>query len=130
MFQCFAAAEAMQYTIENLSGYVKAEMVERDTAAETAEFVTAIVAALKANPVHRLLISTRRSRPVFKVEDWKLSQALDQVMSIKGLRVAFVSDTKELTMSQQYIALLGRQRGLQFEAFASEQAALAWLLVD
>ena len=28
----------MQYTIEILSGYLKAEMVERETALETAEF--------------------------------------------------------------------------------------------
>jgi hypothetical protein len=33
-------------------------------------------------------------------------------------------------MSQEYIALLGRQRGLRFETFDSEQAALAWLLAD
>jgi hypothetical protein len=33
---------------------------------------------------------------VFKVEEWKLSEALDKVMSIPGLRVAFVSDTREI----------------------------------
>lgn len=117
----------MQYTIETLSGYLKAEMVERDTALETAEFVDAIVAALRSKGVFKLLISIRKSRPVFKVEDWHLSQALDKVMSIPGLRVAFISDTRELGMSQDYIAFLARQRGLQFEAFATEEAAVAWL---
>jgi hypothetical protein len=117
----------MQYTIEELSGYLKAEMVERETAAETAEFVDAIVAALRSKGIFKLLISIRRSRPVFKVEDWNLSEALEKVMSIPGLRVAFISDTRELGMSQDYIAFLARQRGLQFEAFATEQAALAWL---
>jgi hypothetical protein len=102
-------------------------MVGRDTAAETVEFVDAIVDALGAGDVHRLLISIRSSRPVFKVEDWQLSRALDRVMSMPALRVAFVSDTRELGMSQEYIALLGRQRGLSFEAFATEQAAVAWL---
>jgi hypothetical protein len=102
-------------------------MTERDTAAETAEFVEAIVDALRADDTHRLLISIRSSRPVFKVEDWQLSRALDKVMSIAGLRVAFISDTREVGMSQEYIALLGRQRGLSFEAFATEQAAVAWL---
>lgn len=105
-------------------------MVERDTAAETEEFVRAIVAALRKEKITRVLISTRKSRPVFKVEDWKLSEALEQVMSIPGLKVAFSSDTRELAMSQEYIALLGRQRGLEFQAFASEQAAVAWLLQD
>jgi hypothetical protein len=43
------------------------------------------------------------------------------------LRIAFVSDTRELGMAQDYIAFLGRQRGLQFETFATEEAAVAWL---
>ena len=117
----------MRYTIEVQSGYLKAEMVERETAAETTEFVEAIVVALQSKGLFKLLVSVRRSRAVFKVEDWNLSQALDKVMSIAGLRVAFISDTRELGMSQDYIAFLGRQRGLQFEAFSTEQAALAWL---
>jgi len=103
-------------------------MVERDTAAETAEFVQAIVAALRAHGLFKLLISIRKSRPVFKVEEWKLSEALDQVMSISGLKVAFIADTRELAMAQEYIALIGRQRGLDFRTFAAEQPAVAWLL--
>lgn len=117
----------MRYTIEKLGGYLKAEMTERETAAETVEFVDAIVAALRGESVFKLLISIRKSRPVFKVEDWKLSEALDKVMSIAGLKVAFVADTKEVAMSQDYIALLGRQRGLEFQTFPTEQAAVAWL---
>ena len=117
----------MRYTIERQDGYLKAEMVERETALETAEFVEAIVAALSAHAADKLLISIRHSRPVFKVEEWKLSAALDKVMSIAGLQVAFISDTREVQMSQQYIALLGRQRGLKFETFDSEPAAVAWL---
>lgn len=117
----------MRYTIEKLSGYLKAEMVERDTAEETAEFVEAIVEALRAGPVKKLLISICKSRPVFKVEQWKLSASLDKVTSIAGLRVAFIADSREVQMSQQYIALLGRQRGLAFETFEGEAAALAWL---
>lgn len=118
----------MRYTIEVLPGYLKAEMLERESAAETVEFVDALVEAVRSNGVSRVLISTRKSRPVFKVEDWKLSEALGRVMSIPGLRVAFVSDTREIAMSQEYIALLGQQRGLQFRAFGTqEQAAVAWL---
>ena len=117
----------MRYTIDDKAGYLKAEMVERDTAEETAEFVEAIVQALRAHAAGKLLISIRNSRPVFKVEEWKLSAALDKVMSIPGLQVAFISDTREVQMSQQYIALLGRQRGLKFESFESEPAAVVWL---
>ncbi len=117
----------MRYTIEEKAGYLKAEMVERDSALETAEFVEAIVEALRTHAAGKLLISIRNSRPVFKVEEWKLSAALDKVMSIAGLQVAFIADTREVQMSQQYIALLGRQRGLKFESFDSEAAAVAWL---
>lgn len=117
----------MRYKIEQQPGYLKAEMVERDTAEETAAFVEAIVEALRAGTADRLLVSIRSSRPVFKVEEWKLSAALDKVMSIRGLKVAFIADMREVQMSQEYIALLGRQRGLQFESFDSEAEALAWL---
>ena len=121
----------MRYTIEPQDGgYLKAEMVERDTAAETAEFVEAIVGALAARKARRLLISIRDSRPVFKVEEWKLSAALEKVMSMPGLQVAFIADTREVQMSQEYIALLGRQRGLDFKSFDSEQAAVAWLTIQ
>lgn len=117
----------MRYKIEQQPGYLKAEMVERDTAEETAAFVEAIVEALRAGGADRLLVSIRSSRPVFKVEEWKLSAALDKVMSIAGLKVAFIADVREVQMSQEYIALLGRQRGLQFQSFNSEAEALAWL---
>jgi hypothetical protein len=117
----------VRYAIERKSGHLKAEMVERDTAAETAEFVQAIVAAMRTHELYRVLVSIRSSRPVFKVEEWKLSQTLDLLMSTPGIRVAFIADTRELKMSQDYIALLARQRGLAFETFDTEEAALAWL---
>ncbi len=118
----------MRYTIEIGPHYVKAEMVDRDTAEETKEFVDAILAALRQHKLAKLLISTRASRPLYKVESWNLSGALDQVMAIKGLKVALVSDSKELAMSQQYIELLARQRGLDFKTFKSEKLAADWLI--
>jgi hypothetical protein len=117
----------VHFNIDVASGYLKAEMIGRETAEQTAEFVDAILAALRDKGVFRVLVSIRRSRPVFKVEDWNLSAALDKATGIPGLRVAFISDTRELGMSQDYIAFLARQRGLQFEAFSTEQAAVAWL---
>jgi hypothetical protein len=120
----------VEYKIEILPGYIRAEMVERDTAEEIAEFVQALLATLRTQAAARVLISTRKSRPVFKVEQWKLSETLGELMGMSGVRVAFIADTREIAMSQEYIALLGRQRGLQFETFDSEPAAVAWLLAD
>jgi hypothetical protein len=42
-----------------------------------------------------------------------------------GLRVAFIADSREMAMSQEYIALPARQRGLDFRTFDDEPA---WLL--
>jgi hypothetical protein len=120
----------VEYKIEILPGYIRAEMVERDTAEETAEFVQALLATLRTQAAARVLISTRKSRPVFKVEQWKLSETLEQLMGMSGVRIAFIADTREIALSQEYIALLGRQRGLQFETFDSEPAAVAWLLAQ
>src|SRR6266487_1515144 len=114
----------MRYTIDVHPGYIKAEMRERETGEETRSFVEAIIAALRQHKLPRLLISVRSSRPVFKVEQYGLSEALAQVASM-GLRVAFIADSKEIAMSQQYIALLGQQRGLGCKTFEDEAAAVA-----
>jgi hypothetical protein len=120
----------VQYNIEVLPGYIKAEMVERDTAAETQEFVAAILEALRSRRIFKVLISIRSSRPVFKVEEWNLTGALDQLVNAPGLKVAFIADTKEISLSQEYIALLAQQRGLAFRAFSAEKAAVGWLLEE
>lgn len=120
----------MHYTIDVLPGYIRAQMTHRETAEETRSFVQAILAALREHKLPRVLISIRSSRPVFKVEDYGLSDALSQAAQIEGLRVAFVADARELVMSQEYIALLARQRGLAFQSFDKETAATAWLLSD
>ena len=121
----------MKYRVEpQPGGYLKAEMCERDTVAETREFVEAIVKALRESALSRVLISIRSSRPVFKVEQWGLSGFLDEIASKPGLRVAFISDSRETAMSQDYIALIARQRGLAFQAFGAEADALAWLLAE
>jgi hypothetical protein len=118
----------MRITIEKRAGYLKAEMLERDTAEETKQFVMAILAELQKGGTPRVLISTRQSRPLYKVESWDLSSALDQLMALKDrLRVAFVSDSRELALSQEYIEFLAKQRGLAFRTFAGEPAAIAWL---
>lgn len=105
-------------------------MRERDSAEETREFVQAILEALKAHRVGRILISIQASRALFKVEQWSFSEAVEQAIRIANVQVAFVADSKDVRMSQQYIALLARQRGLRFEAFDSEPDAVAWLVQE
>lgn len=118
----------MRYTIVAGPQYIKAEMVERDTAEETKEFVHALLETLRKHKPPRVLISIRSSRPVYKVDSWNLSGALDQMVPLKGLQVALVADSRELAMSQEYIALLARQRGVDFRTFAAEKEAAEWLV--
>jgi hypothetical protein len=118
---------AMRFTIAQREGYLLAEMHQRETSEETAEFVRGIVAGLAEHGAARLLISVHNSRPIYKVEDWGLSDALTRIARIPGLRIAFIADTKEMRMAQEYIRLLVVQRGIAALNFESEAEALAWL---
>ena len=119
----------MRYTIDVHPGYIKGEMRGRETGEETRTFVNALLATLREQKIARVLMSVRESRPVFKVEDWGFSDAIGKVLGT-GLRVAFIADSKEVAMSQEYIALLGRHKGLDFRCFAAEVDAVAWLRAE
>ena len=117
----------MRYKIELHEGYLLAEMTDRETSEETAEFVRALMAGLVEHKADRLLISVQRSRPIYKVEGWGLSGAIEALRAIPGFRVAFIADSHEMMMAQQYIALLLGQRGIATRTCNAEAEALAWL---
>jgi len=117
----------MHYRLEPRAGHLLAEMADRETAEETAEFVRALVAGLAEHKANRLLISVRSSRPIYKVEGWGLSGAIDAIKAVPGFRVAFIADSQEMMMAQQYIALLLSQRGIVTRNCESEAEAVAWL---
>ena len=117
----------MRYKIEPRDGYLLAEMTNRETSEETAEFVKALVAGLIEHKASRVLISVHTSRPIYKVEGWGLSGAIEIIKAIAGFRVAFVADSQDMAMAQQYIALLLGQKGISTRNCASEAEAVAWL---
>jgi hypothetical protein len=117
----------MRYKLEPRAGYLLAEMIDRETAEETAEFVRALVDGLKEHNSNRLLISVRGSRPIYKVEGWGLSGAIEAIKAIEGFRVAFIADSQDMMMAQGYIALLLGQKGVLTRNCASEAEAVAWL---
>ena len=117
----------MRYRIEPREGYLLAEMTDRETSEETAEFVRALVAGLAEHKANRLLISVHTSRPIYKVEGWGLSGAIEVIKAIEGFRVAFIADSQDMTMAQEYIALLLGQRGVLTRNCRSEAEAVAWL---
>jgi hypothetical protein len=117
----------MKYRIEPRESYLLAEMAERETSEETAGFVKALVAGLIEHKANRLLISVHTSRPIYKVEGWGLSGAIEAIKAIADFRIAFIADSQDMQMAQQYIALLLSQRGIATRNCASEAEAVAWL---
>jgi hypothetical protein len=126
-FRTTLETQGMRYKIEPRADYLFAEMVDRDTVEETADFVRAILGALREHKGNRVLISLRESRPVYKVEAWGLSGAIEILKGIAGFRVAFIGDSHETVMAQQYIALLLSQKGVAARNCQSEAEAVAWL---
>lgn len=118
----------MRYTIEVRDGYLRAELVERETAQETLEFNKAVHAAMVEKAIPRLLVVVRASQAIFRVEEYHLSQFLKAVAGMAGLRIAVVSDSRELAAAHEYVQLIAGQRGLALRAFTSEAPALEWLM--
>lgn len=118
----------MRYTIELREGYLRGELVERETPDETAEFGTAMQAALRDKGVSRMLVVVRASRPIFRVEEYQLSEFFRRIGDVAGLRIALVADSTELAAAHQYVELIARQKGIALRSFSSEKPALEWLL--
>jgi len=107
--------------------YVRAEIVGRETAEETAVFLQEVLAALREHKLSRLLMVVRESRAIFKVEDYGLSEYFKAMTGQARARVALVGDSSESFAAHGYIELLARQRGLSVRAFRDEAGALEWL---
>jgi hypothetical protein len=120
----------MRYTIEARDGYLRGELVDRQTPQETREFGEALHAAMRDKAVGRLLVVVRSSLPVFRVEEYQLSEFLNRMMAIPGAKIAVVSDSRELAAAHEYVQLIASQRGLALRAFSSEPAAIRWLARD
>jgi hypothetical protein len=103
------------------------EIRERETAEETREVAQRTFAEREKLGVLALMMVTKDSRPIFKVEEYGLSGILARLAAIPGLRIASVATDAALHGSHQYVELIARQRGVPYRAFTSEAEALAWL---
>ena len=117
----------MQVKFELQNDVLRVEIRQRETAKETREFAERALAEREKHGVLAILLVLKDSRPIFKVEEYGLSQLLQRIAAVPGLRVASVSDDSALRSSQEYIAFLAKQRDAALRAFASEGEALAWL---
>ena len=117
----------MDVEITARAGYLAVSVSERAGADDSRELLQKLIGVVQAGEHRRVLISVRRSRALFKVEDYGLSDVLTRAAGLPGLRVALVADTSELYASYQYVELLAAQKGLAAKAFRSEADALRWL---
>jgi hypothetical protein len=120
----------MHFDFQHGQDHLRAELFGSKTVEETQQFVSALVAAARARAATRILIWVRNSRPIFKVEPYKLSDQFRQLATQKGVRVALLADSDEVRASHQYIEVLAGQQGAQVRAFREESRALHWLRVQ
>jgi parvulin-like peptidyl-prolyl isomerase len=117
----------MHFTFEFAQDHLRAELFGRQTVEQTREFIGALIAEARKHSATRILIQVRNSRPIFKVEQYKLSDQFKQLAAQKEVRVALLADSDEVRASHQYIEVLAAQQGAQVRAFRDEARALNWL---
>lgn len=120
----------MRFDIAPIGGYVRAELIERETAAETSTFLKALVEACVEHGLDRVLVLVRASRPIFKVEQYEASAYLRALARRPACRVALVSARPDLRASHEYLEVLAGQHGASLRSFSHEAMAAEWLRAD
>ena len=117
----------MEYRISDENGFLRAELLDRETPDETRRFLHAVVLASIDRPCSRVLMHVRLSKPLFTIERHGVLRILKKIASDPMHKIALLGDTVELGMSHDYFSLLGRQRGIRLCSFQTEVEAVAWL---
>jgi hypothetical protein len=117
----------MKYRISTENGFLRADLLDRETADETRMFLQAVVLASINHQCSRVLVHVRLSKPLFTVERHGVLRTLKRIASDPTHRIALLGDTVELGMSHDYVSLLGRQQGISLRSFQTEADAVEWL---
>jgi len=110
----------MQYKIAMERGYLRADLLERETAEETRRFLRAVVFESVKHRCPRILVHVRSSKTLFTVERYGVLETFKKLASDPAHRIALLGDTVELGMSHDYVALLARQQGISLRNFQNE----------
>ena len=121
------APETMQYKIAMERGFLRADLLERETAEETRRFLRAVVFESVKHGCSRILVHVRSSKTLFTVERYGVLETFKKLASDPAHRIALLGDTVELGMSHDYVALLARQQGITLRNFQNESQAVAWV---
>src|SRR5258707_8795830 len=114
-----------QFTMER--GFLRADLLDRETAEETRAFLEGVVLARINRRCSRILVHVRLSNPLFTVERHGVLRRFKKSGSDQSHRVALLGDTLELGMSHDYVSLLGRQQGINLRSFKTEAEAVEGL---
>jgi hypothetical protein len=117
----------MRYEFSMVQDCLRAELIGRESVDETQEFIRAVAEEATKQRCPRILVYVRRSRPIFKVEQYRISEHFRQLVANPKVRVALLSDSEELRAAHEYIEVLARQQGANVRAFREEPPALEWL---
>jgi hypothetical protein len=115
----------MQLRIVREDPYLRAELRGRETAEQMREALSAILAECRRHGVWAVLVVTRASRPLFKVQEFGLPPFLEAMAP--GCKVALVAENRELRAADEYLATMAQQRNVNVRAFRSEASAARWL---
>lgn len=116
----------MKFAIERREGYLYAALYNRDTPEEMREFLMGVKRACAEHDIPKILISVRRSRAVFKPEDYGLNGYVKEIVT-PACQIALVGDVEEANSAHEYIELVARQQGVNVRAFRDESAGVRWL---
>ena len=117
----------MQYKIAMERGFLRADLLERETAEETRTFLRAVVLESVKHGCSRILVHVRSSKTLFTVERYGVLETFKRLASDPAHRIALVGDTVEMGMSHDYVALLARQQGITLRNFQNESQAVEWV---
>jgi hypothetical protein len=117
----------MQYKIAMERGFLRADLLERETAEETRRFLRAVVFESVKHGCSRILVHVRSSKTLFTVERYGVLETFKKLASDPAHRIALLGDTVELGMSHDYVALLARQQGIRLRNFQNESEAVEWV---
>ena len=108
-------------------GFLRADLLERETAEETRRFLRAVVFESARHRCSRILVHVRSSKTLFTVERYGVLETFKKLASDPAHRIALLGDTVELGMSHDYVALLARQQGISLRNFQNESEAVEWV---
>ena len=117
----------MHYTIVQGNGHLRAELYGRQTLSETHDFIRAVTEEVLRNGDTMVLVSVRNSRPIFKVDQYRIAEQFRRLAADPKYRIALLADSEEVRASHEYIEVLARQQNANVRAFRDEASALDWL---